>query len=1205
MRSAAPEDPRRRSLPRASHTNKVRPVLGGRGDLAITAPLLRVAWQRLLCHLVGRGGLPLEFLADFHVHSRFSRATSRDLSLESLHLSALLKGVAVVGTGDFTHPGWFREIREKLEPSGEGLFRLRSDTASGLEKKVPRSCRGRVDFVLAVEVSNIYKKSGQVRKVHNLILVPSLESAGRISARLEKIGNISSDGRPILGLDSKDLLALVLEVEPQAVFIPAHIWTPWFSVLGSRSGFDSVEECFEDLSAEIFALETGLSADPAMCGRVSGLDRYTLVSNSDAHSAEKLGREANVFCCDLSYPALREALRSGKGREFFGTVEFFPEQGKYHLDGHRKCGARMEPAETLAAGGRCRVCGKQATIGVMHRVELLADRSAEERPPGALPYERLVSLAEVLAEIQGAGPGSAAVRRTADRLVERLGPELFILRRAPLEEIERAAGPLAAEAVRRMRAGEVEVEAGYDGEFGVVRLFRRGELEKLSGAGLWTEETTGTELGTKEREKDAKGTECRQRVEPKERPRTRPENRPEPLFPGEQGIAHDGGSSEAQLFSAAEFSRATGGRILERLNPEQREAVLWRGSPLLVVAGPGTGKTFTLACRAAWLVREAGLPPERILAVTFTLKAARELEERVRGLLESEPRKPAGAVCVRTFHALGAELLREDLPWPGVPRGFSILEPSEQEAALRRACPDLAHSPCMELLEKISLEKRGLRYPGDRPGNEQDPEFERIYLAYQKEISAAGCLDFDDLVSLPARALSASAGLRQIIQGRFCAILVDEYQDLNLSQYRFLKLLAGSNREICAIGDPDQAIYGFRGASPEFFRRFLEDWPDGKVVRLVRNYRSSEPILAASTRMLEAGSRGQKAESPPALVPAEQAGPRVRIVETPDEKSEAIFVARTIERLMGGTDSLSFYADRVDDAEGFACGGFGEIAVLFRLSAQSHLIEEAFEHQGIPYQSSARTDTWLAPEGKALLGILKWLAGCEDPSVLEPALALFGKRSTRLSEKLRSFAGRRRGASASADAQTSARGVEELRRLLGEPERGRAGWHEAYEALLALAALDPRTDWEGLLGAVTLSQEADLLAPRSQKVTLATLHASKGLEFPVVFIVGCEADLLPLGFGRRPSDPEEERRLFYVGMTRARRLLYLVRARSRLLFGRRRDTAPSPFLLDLPPAKTERVSWLSGREAEKRKERKAQESQPSLFAMGGEPRERD
>jgi len=1150
------------------------------------------------CVILSPGRDFLEFLADFHVHSRYSRATSRDLSLESLHLSALLKGISVVGTGDFTHPGWLREIREKLEPSADGLFRVRADVARGLEKQVPPSCRGEVHFVLSAEVSSIYKKNGQVRKVHNLILVPSLDSAARMCARLEKIGNIASDGRPILGLDSKDLLALALEVSPQAVFIPAHIWTPWFSVLGSRSGFDSIDECFEDLSAEIFALETGLSADPAMCGRLSGLDRYTLVSNSDAHSADKLGREANIFQCELGYPALREAMRSGRGRQFLGTVEFFPEQGKYHLDGHRKCGVRMEPAETLASAGRCRVCGREVTVGVMHRVELLADRPAGERPVGALPYERLISLAEVLAEVHGTGPGSASVRKAAGRLVERLGPELFVLRRAPLEEIERAAGPLVAEAVRRMRAGEVTVEAGYDGEFGVVRLFRQGEIENLSGGGLWAEDTAVPEFGTGEEERE-------DRAEPAPPLRTRPrpqKNRAPVLQEEQQGSGQDDGFSLGSLFSAAELSRATGGRILERLNPEQREAVLWRGTPLLVVAGPGTGKTLTLACRAAWLVREAGIPPERILAVTFTLKAAREMEERIRALLESEPSGAAGAVWVRTFHALGAELLREDLDWPGLPAGFRILEPSEQQAALKRAEPGLTQSDCADLLERISLEKRRLRYPEDGPPEASDPEFEKLYLAYQKEISSVRGLDFDDLVSVPARALAGSADVRERLQNRFSAILVDEYQDLNFAQYRFLRLLAGATKEVCAIGDPDQAIYGFRGASPEFFRRFLEDWPDGKVVRLVRNYRSSEPVLTAAAKMLEAGSQSGTGRPSRALVPVEPAGPRVRLVETPSEKAEAIFIARTIERLVGGTDSLSFYADRVDQAERFLCGGFGEIAVLFRLAAQSRLIEEALKHQGIPYQSSAQRDTWDTPEGKALLALVRALSAPQDAALRQEALALLGRRAGRVREILgresQAWGGQGNFLGSGA---TAPERVSHLRALLALPGERRAGWERAWEALLAVAALEPQADWAGLLRALALSQEADALQPRSEKVTLATLHASKGLEFPVVFIVGCEADLLPLRIGRTASDPEEERRLFYVGMTRARRLLYLVRARSRMIFGKRAEREPSPFLLDLPREKTERVGWTEARDRGKQREPAFEDAQLSLFEGDDRP----
>jgi len=428
----------------------------------------------------------LEFVADFHVHSRFSRATSRDLALTSLHRAALEKGVTVVGTGDFTHPAWMEELCECLEEAEEGLFRLRPDLARGVSDRVPASCNGRVRFLLTVEISSIYKRGDRVRKVHNLVFAPNLESARAIAGRLERIGNIASDGRPILGLDSRDLLEIVRDTSPDAFLVPAHIWTPWFSVLGSRSGFDSLEDCFRDLAGEIFGVETGLSSDPAMNWRLSALDRLTLISNSDAHSAEKLGREANRLCCGLSFPEIHQALRGGRDQGFLGTVEFFPEQGKYHLDGHRKCDCRMWPPETMGRGGVCPACGKQVTVGVMHRVELLADRPEGARPARALPYERMISLAEVAGEVLGAGPNTQGVRNLCRRLVERLGPELGILSRVPLEDVRREGGSLLAEGLRRMRAAEVLLDAGYDGTFGTVRLFRTGEREGFRGHGTPT-----------------------------------------------------------------------------------------------------------------------------------------------------------------------------------------------------------------------------------------------------------------------------------------------------------------------------------------------------------------------------------------------------------------------------------------------------------------------------------------------------------------------------------------------------------------------------------------------------------------------------------------------------------------------------------------------------------------------------------------------
>ena len=414
------------------------------------------------------------FYADLHIHSKFSRACSRDCDLEHLALVGRRKGISVIGTGDFTHPKWFEELSSTLVPAEPGLFRLREELERSVEARLPASCRGPVRFMLSVEISTIYKRAERTRKVHHLLYMPDLASAERCTAALKRIGNLASDGRPILGLDSRDLLEITLEAGEGAYLVPAHAWTPWFSPLGSKSGFDRVEDCYADLAGHIFALETGLSADPEMCWRVSGLDRYRLVSNSDAHSPPALGREATVLDTDLDYWAIRRALETGQG--FEGTVEFFPEEGKYHLDGHRRCGVRMEPAETRRHGGRCPVCGKPPTVGVLHRVEELADRPPGARPAGAAGFRNVIQLPQLVGEVLGVGPRSKAVTAVVDGLVDRLGPELEILERVPTDEIAKAGPPLVAEAIDRVRRGAVIRDAGYDGEYGTIRVFTPDEL---------------------------------------------------------------------------------------------------------------------------------------------------------------------------------------------------------------------------------------------------------------------------------------------------------------------------------------------------------------------------------------------------------------------------------------------------------------------------------------------------------------------------------------------------------------------------------------------------------------------------------------------------------------------------------------------------------------------------------------------------------
>jgi uncharacterized protein (TIGR00375 family) len=416
----------------------------------------------------------MRFIADLHVHSHYSRATSKDMSPEGIWKWAQLKGIKVIGTGDFTHPQWLSELKEKLKPAGNGLFTLRKKFQTD---DVPGSCRAEVYFTLSSEISSIYSKNGRTRKVHSIILAPDFAAAGRLNLLLGKIGNLKSDGRPILGLDAKRLLQLALDASPENLYIPAHAWTPHFSVLGAASGFDSLQECYEELTPNIYAIETGLSSDPLMNWRLSSLDGITLVSNSDAHSAAKIGREANVFNTDISYAAMMAAIRTRKG--FAGTIEFFPEEGKYHNDGHRDCGVSLTPKETIKYDNICPVCNKKLTIGVMHRVEKLADRELGYKPKGAPSFSSIIPLPDIIAEGLQCGVNTKKVGALYFPLLEKLGNEFTILLDTPLDDIERASTALIREAIARMRAGNVHIAPGFDGEYGKVRIFEDAEREKI------------------------------------------------------------------------------------------------------------------------------------------------------------------------------------------------------------------------------------------------------------------------------------------------------------------------------------------------------------------------------------------------------------------------------------------------------------------------------------------------------------------------------------------------------------------------------------------------------------------------------------------------------------------------------------------------------------------------------------------------------
>ncbi|WP_460518761.1 UvrD-helicase domain-containing protein [Flindersiella endophytica] len=1010
------------------------------------------------------------FYADLHIHSKYSRACSKDCDLEHLAWWAQRKGIGLVGTGDFTHPAWYDHLREMLVPAEPGLFRLRPDVESAVERTLPSALRKPVRFMPSVEISTIYKRDDRTRKVHHLIYFPDLEAVARFNTSLGRIGNLGSDGRPILGLDSRDLLEITLESSPDGYLVPAHIWTPWFSALGSKSGFDAIEDCYADLAEHIFAVETGLSSDPPMNWRVSSLDKYRLVSNSDAHSPPALGREASAFDTDLDYYAVRRALATGDG--FQGSLEFFPEEGKYHADGHRKCDVRLDPAETRAHQGRCPECGKPLTVGVLHRVEALADRPDGERPDGAAGYRNFIQLPEIMGEILGVGPKSKSVMRSIDDLVSRHGSELTIVTETPVDDLARAT-PMLAEAVARLRRGDVIREAGYDGEYGVIRLFEPGELD-----------TTGTLF-----ELDL----------------------PEPAKPqaDKDELVNTVAAAEAVETEAPTLPGTELTGLLDALDPDQRAAASAVDGSVLIIAGPGTGKTRTLTHRIAHLVSDLGVPATQCLAITFTRRAAEELGERLGALV------PGQRPLVTTFHGLGLRILREHPELAGLSPAFKVADDTARVA----------------ILEEV-LGPRVAQLDFDRLDDEAKAQ-------YQKAMRARDLLDVGELVRLPVDLLTEHPALAERYRERWRYVSVDEYQDVDETQYRLLRLLVPSDGNLCAIGDPDQAIYRFRGADVGFFLRFGDDYPAATTVRLNRNYRSTRPILTAAGQAI----------APSTLVPDRALSPvrrdpdvaPVRLHQAETAEAEASFVARTIDQLLGGSSHHSLDSGRVDSRED-AIGGlsFSDIAVLYRTDVQARALVEAFTQSGVPFQK--RSHDRLS----------------DRPAVQD------------IARELRYADSEGAGAGSLADRiRLVARVLVDRMSAIDDPREV----HQAVDLLMPLAA---RCDdsAERLLVELATGVEVDSLDPRADAVSLLTLHASKGLEFPVVFVVGCEDGLLPFRYpGQELSEDEvaEERRLFFVGMTRAQSHLFLSHAKQRLRHGGLREQNVSPFLSAIGAGVLERV----------------------------------
>jgi len=1060
------------------------------------------------------------FIADFHIHSHYSVATSKDLDPEHLDLWARIKGLTVVGTGDFTHPGWLEELRTKLEPAEPGLYRLRPDHQ--IREDVPQAGLDEpVRFILSAEISTIYKKADKTRKVHHVILAPDFETVEKIQRRLSKIGNITSDGRPILGLDSRNLLEIAIEANPEVLFIPAHIWTPWFSALGDKSGFDSIDECYGDLADRIYAVETGLSSDPAMNWRCRFLDRFTILSNSDAHSPEKLGREANLFSTEISYPAIIEAIKTGDPNHFGGTIEFFPQEGKYHHDGHRRCNVSWHPDETARHDGICPVCGKKVTVGVMSRVIQLGDREDISERPNRHLYYSLIPLREVLSEIAGSGPDSKKVTQQYMDLIGKCRSELNVLLHLPLDRIQQAGGPIVAEAIRRMREGKVHIQEGYDGEYGVIKVFSDQERRQLSRQSLLFNDLFG--------QGKRPGHDAPNKERP-ERPRSKTADGPKP--------------------AGAPAPQESGLGPLADLNPQQMQAACHLDGPAIIIAGPGTGKTKVLTCRISHLIEHRRVAPEAILAVTFTNKAADEMRGRLREMLSPCAAK---TVTVCTFHALGYAILREQLGTDWV-----IIDQEDRD----------------RVLQECGCDKRQARQAGDAitaakqqllmPQQIQDEELGPLYLSYQDRLCDQGLLDLDDLVFRSARLLMENPRIAAAYRDRYRWVLVDEYQDVNLGQYQMIRLLCPDpHADLCVIGDPNQAIYGFRGADVRFIRQFSQDYPDAQVYRLTTSYRCSDVILRTSSQVVYA----QEGASP-SMLQGLPSGVKLQMVQHPTDKAEAEFVARTIERMIGG---LRFFSmdSMVADGEGHeSTQSLADFAILCRTTAQMPAIEKALHDHSIPFQRVGQEPFFRQEPVRSVIDCLK-LATSPDNRFLQAKLAGQGIAATTRIDP----------ATPAKDAVTKVI-YAAFHKDKDLPE---------IKELIDLAA-SSGCSAQDFVRSADLAGPIDTYKTQVEQVSLMSLHASKGLEFVCVFVVGCEDGLLPYRlFEDRKADGEEERRLLYVGMTRAKHWLYLTWAKSRILYGKTFRLDRSPFLDAI-----ER-ELVDHSKADFKSRRKKEDNQPTLF----------
>ncbi|MCL2481247.1 MAG: UvrD-helicase domain-containing protein [Spirochaetaceae bacterium] len=1121
----------------------------------------------------------MRLIADLHIHSKYSRATSPKLIPAYLDRWARIKGINILGTGDCTHPGWLKDLKEQLEPAEEGFYtlkkNLRKDFDSGiaLAENIPTPGTEEYPrFVLTGEISTIYS-NGKTRKVHHVVILPDFKSAADFQALLGKKGNITSDGRPILGLDSRDLFEILLENDERSMLIPAHIWTPWFSALGARSGFDSIDECYKDLSKYIYAVETGLSSNPPMNWAVKSLDKFSIISNSDAHSPDKLGREATILEMDISYPSLVKALqRKDKKNDIIETIEFFPQEGKYHYDGHRNCNVYLSPEETIRSEGICPECKKPLTQGVMRRVMELAEEKVNEEAPcpknylntNRRPYRSLIPLSELLSELLEVGVASKKVAAAYNSIISQAGSEFSLLLDLGINDIKKLdppgiPGEMLATAIERMRSGNVFITPGYDGEFGVIRAFDKGEkIKTLDSPPLFSDICEKNKKTTTSKIPLGEHSPIKKKKTGKEKP-----------------------LAETKPFA---------------LDPEQEKIILHQGSHSIIIAGPGTGKTAMLAYRIAKNIAQK--KNAAILAVTFTVKAASELKERILKISDNN----SSNVTTATFHSFCSSVLRKHCNKIGLNENFTIIDDNERSEILKKVLGK-SKIKFQTLGKYIEERKKLLLLPGEFnfdtfsgivPGLDlkglaeqtssshildfsPNNDFDILYASYRDYLKSLSSIDFDDLIMGVVRLFIKYPEILSGYKKYFKYIFVDEYQDVNFAQYVLIRLLVpGPNKssdnipELCVIGDPNQSIYGFRGSDKSFIERFLTDYTDAAIFKLTKSFRCAGPIINAAGHLMDTKLDGSNNEV------------NIYRFSFPSENSEAEGIARHISGLIGGTSFFAMDSGTAMHNKSNAkkknsapsnvneeniqpeihLKTLGECAILLRTLALSPPIEKALQNHGIPYQLVG-SKFWLEEEKvKDILYIIK---NTISENLQDNAIPLFSK-ATR--EKLRTSIIKDK--LLPKEIVYLVWKIIKNKKAIDFKKSQKINLENLPDNILRLYNFAALYDnLHEFLDAVAISNSADDQAAKSDSVTIMTIHASKGLEFDHVFVAGLEEGILPFTLYENFKDNnkkqlekiiEEEKRILYVAMTRARSGLYLSYSKSRFFQGIKLKNDPSRFL---------------------------------------------